>query len=199
MRHVCSYIYIYIVYIPSTSRLRNILCGLLWWRLFAKCSGNVKRAQCHDSTAKFCIHKCIMRIHTFSQYTDISCFFFLLYFVFLANNILVSACVCVSVFMDVSICYLCVGFVWMCSVRICVCVCVCVCVFEGLLTLSGVCLYISYSQQAWQETERRMGEEQMARVYTSFGWSLGMAWLSFILEVLTGLLLFLASRMVGPH
>ncbi|XP_012692544.1 transmembrane protein 235 [Clupea harengus] len=70
---------------------------------------------------------------------------------------------------------------------------------SSLLTLSGVCLYISYSQQAWQETERRMGEEQMARVYTSFGWSLGMAWLSFILEVLTGLLLFLASRMVGPH
>ncbi|XP_076155142.1 transmembrane protein 235 [Alosa pseudoharengus] len=70
---------------------------------------------------------------------------------------------------------------------------------SSLLTLSGVCLYISYSQQAWQETERRMGAEQMAQVHTSFGWSLGMAWLSFILEVLSSLLLFLASRMVGPH
>lgn len=74
---------------------------------------------------------------------------------------------------------------------------VCVCV--GLLTLSGVCLYISYSQQAWQEAERRMGAEQMAQVHTSFGWSLGIAWLSFILEVFSSFLLFLASRMVGPR
>ncbi|XP_062382404.1 transmembrane protein 235 [Sardina pilchardus] len=70
---------------------------------------------------------------------------------------------------------------------------------SSLLTLSGVCLYISYSQQAWQESERRMGAEQMAQLHTYFGWSLGMAWLSFIMEVLSSLLLFLASRMVGPH
>uniref|UniRef100_A0AAR2L8N1 Transmembrane protein 235b n=1 Tax=Pygocentrus nattereri TaxID=42514 RepID=A0AAR2L8N1_PYGNA len=65
----------------------------------------------------------------------------------------------------------------------------------GLLTLSGVSLYISYSQQALEETEKRMGPEQMALVHTSFGWSMGMAWLSFILEVITGLLLLLAARM----
>ncbi|XP_030631796.1 transmembrane protein 235 [Chanos chanos] len=65
----------------------------------------------------------------------------------------------------------------------------------SLLTLSGVSLYISYSQQLLVETEKRVGAEQMAHVNTSFGWSLGMAWLSFILEVLTGLLLLLASRL----
>ncbi|XP_072524099.1 transmembrane protein 235 [Salminus brasiliensis] len=65
----------------------------------------------------------------------------------------------------------------------------------SLLTLSGVSLYIRYSQQALEITERRMGPEQMALVHTSFGWSMGMAWLSFILEVITGLLLLLAARL----
>ncbi|XP_076855602.1 transmembrane protein 114 [Brachyhypopomus gauderio] len=66
--------------------------------------------------------------------------------------------------------------------------------FCSLLTLSGVSLYISYSQQALEEAERRIGPEQMALVHTSFGWSMGMAWLSFILEVITGLLLLFAAR-----
>ncbi len=39
----------------------------------------------------------------------------------------------------------------------------CACVFSGLLTLSGVSLYIRYSQKALEETERRMGREQMAQ------------------------------------
>lgn len=72
----------------------------------------------------------------------------------------------------------------------------CACVFSGLLTLSGVSLYIGYSQKALEETERRMGREQMAQVYTSYGWSMGMAWISFLLEVITGLLLLLAARLV---
>ncbi|XP_048025957.1 transmembrane protein 235 [Megalobrama amblycephala] len=66
----------------------------------------------------------------------------------------------------------------------------------SLLTLSGVSLYIGYSQKALEETERRMGREQMAQVYTSYGWSMGMAWISFLLEVITGLLLLLAARLV---
>ncbi|XP_051969210.1 transmembrane protein 235-like [Xyrauchen texanus] len=65
----------------------------------------------------------------------------------------------------------------------------------SLLTLSGVSLYIRYSQKALEETERQMGREQMAQVHTSFGWSMGMAWLSFLLEVITGLLLLLAARL----
>ncbi|KAI7796764.1 transmembrane protein 235 isoform X1 [Triplophysa rosa] len=66
----------------------------------------------------------------------------------------------------------------------------------SLLTLSGVSLYIRYSQKALEETERRVGREQMAQVHTSFGWSMDMAWLSCVLEVITGLLLLLAARLV---
>ncbi|XP_026771510.3 transmembrane protein 235 [Pangasianodon hypophthalmus] len=66
----------------------------------------------------------------------------------------------------------------------------------SVLTLSGVSLYISYSQKALEEAEMRIGLEQMAMVHTSFGWSMGLAWLSFILEVITGLLLLLAAWMV---
>ncbi|XP_060794996.1 transmembrane protein 235 [Neoarius graeffei] len=66
----------------------------------------------------------------------------------------------------------------------------------SLLTLSGVSLYISYSQKALEEAKLRIGLEQMAMVHTSFGWSLGLAWLSFILEIITSLLLLLAAWMV---
>ncbi|KAI5623342.1 transmembrane protein 235, partial [Silurus asotus] len=66
----------------------------------------------------------------------------------------------------------------------------------SLLTLSGVSLYISYSQKALEETKLRIGLEQMAMVHTSFGWSMGLAWLSFILEVTTGLLLLVSAWMV---
>nr|XP_055033178.1 transmembrane protein 235 isoform X1 [Misgurnus anguillicaudatus] len=69
----------------------------------------------------------------------------------------------------------------------------------SLLTLSGVSLYIRYSQTALEETEKRMGREQMAQVHTSFGWSMDMAWLSFLLEVITGLLLLLAARLVPVY
>ncbi|KAG7325027.1 hypothetical protein KOW79_011343 [Hemibagrus wyckioides] len=66
----------------------------------------------------------------------------------------------------------------------------------SLLTVSGVSLYISYSQKALEEAKIRIGLEQMAMVHTSFGWSMGLAWLSFILEMITGLLLLLAAWMV---
>ncbi|KAL4612914.1 transmembrane protein 235-like [Arapaima gigas] len=65
----------------------------------------------------------------------------------------------------------------------------------SLLTLSGVSIYISYSQLALAELQRVLGAERLAHVYVSFGWSLGVAWLSFSLEVLAGLLLLLAARM----
>ncbi|XP_035253345.1 transmembrane protein 235-like [Anguilla anguilla] len=71
--------------------------------------------------------------------------------------------------------------------------------FCSLFTLSGVSLYISYSQQAWQEMERQLGAELLAPVQVSFGWSLGLAWLSYGLEVAAGLLLLLAARMTHPQ
>ncbi|XP_044034759.1 transmembrane protein 235 isoform X1 [Siniperca chuatsi] len=75
---------------------------------------------------------------------------------------------------------------------------VCMCVMHrspGLLTLCGVGLYIIYSYQALAETERLVGPEGLANIHTSFGWSLGLAWLSFSLELLAGVLLLVAAQM----
>uniref|UniRef100_A0A3B3ZJU8 Uncharacterized protein n=1 Tax=Periophthalmus magnuspinnatus TaxID=409849 RepID=A0A3B3ZJU8_9GOBI len=66
--------------------------------------------------------------------------------------------------------------------------------FICLLTLSGVILYIVYSYQALVETERLVGQEGLSYIRTSFGWSLALAWLSYSLELLTGVLLLLAAR-----
>ncbi|KAM9336615.1 transmembrane protein 235 [Symphorus nematophorus] len=65
----------------------------------------------------------------------------------------------------------------------------------SLLTLCGVGLYIIYSYQALAETERLVGPEGLAYIRTSFGWSLGLAWLSYGMELLTGILLLVAARM----
>ncbi|KAA8581770.1 hypothetical protein FQN60_003351 [Etheostoma spectabile] len=40
-----------------------------------------------------------------------------------------------------------------------------------------------------------VGPEGLAYIHTSFGWSLGLAWLSYGLELLTGVLLLVAARM----
>ncbi|XP_059180896.1 transmembrane protein 235 [Centropristis striata] len=66
----------------------------------------------------------------------------------------------------------------------------------SLLTLCGVSLYILYSHHALAETERLAGPEGLAYIQTSFGWSLGLACLSYGLEVLTGILLLVAARKV---
>ncbi|XP_037610242.1 transmembrane protein 235 [Sebastes umbrosus] len=66
----------------------------------------------------------------------------------------------------------------------------------SLLTLCGVTLYIIYSNQALAETERLVGPEGLSYIHTSFGWSLGLAWLSYGLELLTGVLLLVAARMI---
>ncbi|XP_069012387.1 transmembrane protein 235 [Embiotoca jacksoni] len=61
----------------------------------------------------------------------------------------------------------------------------------SLLTLCGASLYIIYSYQA----ETLVGPENLADVHTSFGWSLGLAWLSYGLELLIGALLLIAAQM----
>uniref|UniRef100_A0A3B3ZGT8 Uncharacterized protein n=1 Tax=Periophthalmus magnuspinnatus TaxID=409849 RepID=A0A3B3ZGT8_9GOBI len=66
--------------------------------------------------------------------------------------------------------------------------------FCSLFTLSGLCIYIRYSNQAMEEFQRVVPPETLTYVNVSFGWSLASAWLSFSLEVVTGLLLLLAAR-----
>ncbi|XP_013129790.1 transmembrane protein 235 isoform X2 [Oreochromis niloticus] len=64
----------------------------------------------------------------------------------------------------------------------------------SLFTLSGVSVYIKYSNQAMEEFQRTVAPENLVYVNVSFGWSLATAWLSYSLEVATGLLLMLAAR-----
>uniref|UniRef100_A0A3B3UXM9 Transmembrane protein 235 n=1 Tax=Poecilia latipinna TaxID=48699 RepID=A0A3B3UXM9_9TELE len=64
---------------------------------------------------------------------------------------------------------------------------------SSLLTLCGASLYIVYSYQALTETKRLVGPEGLAYIHTSFGWSLGLAWLSYGLELLTGTLMLIAA------
>lgn len=45
-----------------------------------------------------------------------------------------------------------------------------------------------------EEFQQVVSPESLAHVEVSFGWSLATAWLSYSLEVTTGLLLMLAAR-----
>ncbi|KAG7505451.1 transmembrane protein 235-like [Solea senegalensis] len=63
----------------------------------------------------------------------------------------------------------------------------------SLFTLSGVSVYIKYSNHAMDAFQQIVSPENLAYVDVSFGWSLTMAWLSYSLEVATGLLLMLAA------
>ncbi|GAA6231901.1 transmembrane protein 235-like [Lates japonicus] len=74
--------------------------------------------------------------------------------------------------------------------------------FCSLFTLSGVSIYIKYSNQAMEEFQQAVSLENLTYVHVSFGWSLATAWLSYSLEVATGLLLMLAagiSQMKGRY
>uniref|UniRef100_A0A8C2ZR98 Transmembrane protein 235 n=1 Tax=Cyclopterus lumpus TaxID=8103 RepID=A0A8C2ZR98_CYCLU len=68
-----------------------------------------------------------------------------------------------------------------------------------LFTLSGVSIYIKYSNLAMEEFQRVVSPENLAHVDVSFGWSLATAWLSYSLEVATGLLLLLARYYKCSH
>ncbi|XP_042369807.1 transmembrane protein 235-like, partial [Plectropomus leopardus] len=63
-----------------------------------------------------------------------------------------------------------------------------------LFTLSGVSIYVRYSDLAMEEFQQIVSPESLAHVDVSFGWSFAIAWLSYSLEVVTGLLLMLAAR-----
>ncbi|KAI5619093.1 transmembrane protein 235 [Silurus asotus] len=65
----------------------------------------------------------------------------------------------------------------------------------SLFTLSGVCIYVSYSQQALDELRRLVSAELLAHIHMSFGWSLASACFSYTLEVVCGILLLLSARL----
>lgn len=67
---------------------------------------------------------------------------------------------------------------------------------SGLFTLSGLLVYIRYSNRAMEEFQQAVSPENLAYVNVSFGWSFAIAWLSYSLEVATGLLLMLAASII---
>uniref|UniRef100_A0A8C4Y5K6 Transmembrane protein 235 n=1 Tax=Gopherus evgoodei TaxID=1825980 RepID=A0A8C4Y5K6_9SAUR len=67
----------------------------------------------------------------------------------------------------------------------------------GLLTLTRISVYISYSEVAFAETVRMYNQQHFDHVHISFGWSMALAWLSFSSEVLAGSLLLLAAQLLG--
>ncbi|XP_061079084.1 transmembrane protein 114 [Conger conger] len=66
----------------------------------------------------------------------------------------------------------------------------------GLVTLAGISVYLSYSAAAFREAQCISGQKTLEDVDIRFGWSLALAWISFIAEVLTGVAFLLASRLV---
>ncbi|XP_017569530.1 transmembrane protein 235-like [Pygocentrus nattereri] len=69
----------------------------------------------------------------------------------------------------------------------------------SFFTLSGVCIYVSYSEQALDLLQWEMGTKLPTHVHVSFGWSLVMACLSYSLELTTSFLLLLAARLAYCH
>ncbi|XP_036408061.1 transmembrane protein 114 [Megalops cyprinoides] len=67
----------------------------------------------------------------------------------------------------------------------------------ALITLAGISVYLSYSAAAFQEALCLSGRQTLEDVGIHFGWSLALAWISFVAEVLVGVTFLLASRMVA--
>uniref|UniRef100_A0A2I3N5S6 Transmembrane protein 235 n=1 Tax=Papio anubis TaxID=9555 RepID=A0A2I3N5S6_PAPAN len=64
----------------------------------------------------------------------------------------------------------------------------------GVLTLTGVSIYISYSHLAFAETARQYGPQHVQGVRVSFSWSMALAWGSRASEAFSGALLLSAAR-----
>nr|XP_033770865.1 transmembrane protein 114 isoform X1 [Geotrypetes seraphini] len=69
--------------------------------------------------------------------------------------------------------------------------------FGALVTLIGISVYIAYSAAALKEALCLSGKTFLEGIDIKFGWSLALAWISFIAEMLTGTAFLLAARVVG--
>eukprot|EP00062_Callorhinchus_milii_P004646 gi/632943242/ref/XP_007886845.1/ PREDICTED: transmembrane protein 235 [Callorhinchus milii] len=65
----------------------------------------------------------------------------------------------------------------------------------GTLTLTGITVYIAYSKAAFAEVMCLYDHRMFDDIDTSFSWSMGLAWLSFTLEIISGALLLLAAKL----
>ncbi|XP_053551091.1 transmembrane protein 114 [Bombina bombina] len=69
--------------------------------------------------------------------------------------------------------------------------------FGGLVTLTGISIYIAYSAAAFKDAVCLLGNKILDDIDIRFGWSVALAWISFITEVLTGMAFLLAARVIG--
>uniref|UniRef100_A0A8D0L4X0 Transmembrane protein 114 n=1 Tax=Sphenodon punctatus TaxID=8508 RepID=A0A8D0L4X0_SPHPU len=60
--------------------------------------------------------------------------------------------------------------------------------FGALITLTGISIYIAYSSAAFKEALSILGKKNLLEnLNISFGWSLALAWISFVAEAFTGI------------
>ncbi|XP_075292567.1 transmembrane protein 114 [Opisthocomus hoazin] len=70
--------------------------------------------------------------------------------------------------------------------------------FGALVTLAGITVYIAYSAAAFEEAVCLLrSKDLLVEVDIRFGWSLALVWVSFVAEVLTGVVFLLTARVVG--
>ncbi|MEE6498473.1 hypothetical protein FKM82_003115 [Ascaphus truei] len=69
--------------------------------------------------------------------------------------------------------------------------------FGALVTLTGISIYIAYSAAAFKDALCLLGKKILDDIDIRFGWSLALAWISFITEVLTGIGFLMAARVIG--
>uniref|UniRef100_UPI00398EE61B transmembrane protein 235 n=1 Tax=Pristiophorus japonicus TaxID=55135 RepID=UPI00398EE61B len=67
----------------------------------------------------------------------------------------------------------------------------------GALTLAGISVYIAYSKAALAIAMRLYGHKLFDNVHIGFSWSMGLACLSCVLEVISGTLFLLAAKLVA--
>ncbi|XP_007891968.2 transmembrane protein 114 isoform X1 [Callorhinchus milii] len=69
--------------------------------------------------------------------------------------------------------------------------------FGALVTLCGISVYIGYSAAAFKEAVCLSGKKILEDIDIRFGWSLALAWVSFVAEAFAGVSFILAAKMVG--
>ncbi|XP_059804397.1 transmembrane protein 235 isoform X1 [Hypanus sabinus] len=65
----------------------------------------------------------------------------------------------------------------------------------GALTLAGICVYVAYSKAAFAIAKHIYGDKVFDNVHIGFSWSMVLACLSCILEVMSGALFLLAAKL----
>ncbi|XP_036377132.1 transmembrane protein 114-like [Megalops cyprinoides] len=69
--------------------------------------------------------------------------------------------------------------------------------FSALITLAGISVYVAYSAAAFKEALYIMRQNTLEDISIHFGWSLALAWISFITELFTAIAVLLTARIVG--